>query len=57
MRSTPKSFWTYQPASETPTLDQAIAAGVISTCTKQSEWDQLSPGMKRAIMRNQFVTE
>src|SRR6516225_5150085 len=37
---TPKSFWTYQAASETPPPPPGVS---------KEEWDSLSPGMRREI--------
>lgn len=47
----PKSFWSYRAATETPSLEQAISSGAISKNTTQEEWDKLTPGMKREILR------
>jgi predicted kinase len=41
-RPTPKSFWSYQAATETPLAPPGIA---------QKEWESLSPGMRREIVR------
>ena len=49
---TPKSFWTYQSSSETPSLTEAVSAGAIKKGTTEKEWDTLSPGMKREILRS-----
>lgn len=49
---TPKSFWTYQSSSETPSLAEAVSAGAIKKSTTEKEWDTLSPGMKREILRS-----
>jgi hypothetical protein len=49
-RTTPRSFWTRQ-APESPTLEQAIAVGGISPTTTWPEWESLSPGMRREIVR------
>ena len=51
-RATPKSFWSYQAATETPSLAAAIEAGAIATSTTVAQWDQLTPGMKREIVRS-----
>jgi hypothetical protein len=50
--ATPKSFWSYQASSETPSLEEAIRIGAISPKTTQVEWDRLSPGFKREIVRS-----
>lgn len=52
MTSTPKSFWSYQ-APEPPTLSRAIALGAINASTSQAQWEALSPGMRREIVRSQ----
>lgn len=52
MDSTPKSFWSYQSSTETPSLEEAIKLGAISSNTTQKEWEQLSPGMRREICRS-----
>lgn len=49
---TPKSFWSYQAATETPSLEYAIAANAISANTTQQQWEALSPGMRREIVRS-----
>jgi hypothetical protein len=49
--TTPKSFWSYQASTKTPTLDAAIKARVIAPATTEAEWQSLSPGMRREIMR------
>lgn len=48
---TPKTFWTYHAATETPTLATAIALGKIAATTTKEEWEKLTPGMKREIVR------
>lgn len=50
--ATPKSFWSYQASSETPSLEEAIKLGAIAAKTTQEEWDRLSSGMKREIVRS-----
>jgi hypothetical protein len=50
--ATPKSFWSYQASGETPSLAEAIELKAISAKTTQVEWDRLSPGMKREIVRS-----
>lgn len=47
-----KSFWTYQAATETPSLEQAIRAGAIAASTTQEQWEAMSPGMRREIVRS-----
>ena len=49
---TPKSFWSYQSSEPTPNLESAIRAGAIAKNTTQQQWEQLSPGMRREIMRS-----
>lgn len=51
-RPTPKSFWDYQAATETPTLQDAVLRGAISSKTTESQWAKLSPGMRREIVRS-----
>jgi hypothetical protein len=51
--ATPKSFWSYQTSEPTPSLEEAIALGAINAKTTQVEWDRLSPGFKREIVRGQ----
>jgi len=46
--ATPESFWTYQ-APPAPDFD-SLPPGVIN-CDR-AEWESLSPGMRRAIMRD-----
>lgn len=48
---TNKSFWTYQSSTETPSLDEALKAGVIAPDTNLMQWESLSPGMRREICR------
>jgi hypothetical protein len=47
----PRTFWTYQAATPTPTLEQAIAAGAIAATTTPAQWAALTPGMRREIVR------
>jgi hypothetical protein len=47
----PETFWTYQSATSTPTLESAIAAGAIKADTAPEQWEALSPGMRREIVR------
>lgn len=44
--STPKDFWTYQSGSETPSSPPA------GSKMSKSEWESLSPGMRREIHRS-----
>jgi hypothetical protein len=39
------------PATETPTLAEAVAAGAIAAATTPEEWTKLTPGMRREIVR------
>lgn len=52
-----KSFWMYQADSPTPSLDEAIKIGAINELTTQTEWDKLTPGMKREIVRSKKVSK
>jgi hypothetical protein len=47
-----KAFWSYQASSETPSLGAAIAANAISVDTTLQQWEALSPGMRREIVRS-----
>jgi hypothetical protein len=47
---TPKDFWSYKPATETPTVEQ-VPEGAIKPGTTQAEFEQLSPGMRREVGR------
>ena len=49
--ATPKSFWSYQASAETPSLAEAIQLKTISPNTTEEQWNTLSPGMKREIVR------
>lgn len=51
-RPTPKSFWSYQSSEETPSLATAIAIGAISAGTTDSQWQSITPGMRREIVRS-----
>jgi len=42
----------WKPSRPTPTLEQAIRAGAISPDTTAEQWAQMSPGYRRAIIRN-----
>jgi hypothetical protein len=44
-------YWTYQ-ADPTPSLADAIAAGAIAADTTDAKWHQLTPGMRREIVRS-----
>jgi predicted Fe-S protein YdhL (DUF1289 family) len=44
-------FWTYRPATETPSLSQAIEAGAVRADTTEAQWNQMTPGMKREVVR------
>lgn len=46
------AFWSYQAATATPSLQAAIDAGAISATTTQAQWDAMSPGMRREIVRS-----
>lgn len=48
---TNKSFWTYTPSTETPSLEEALKAGAIAPDTNLMQWESLSPGMRREICR------
>lgn len=50
-----KSFWTYQAATATPTLAEAIRLGAIAADTTDAQWEALSPGMRREIVRSTRV--
>jgi hypothetical protein len=49
-------FWTYQAATPTPTLAEALAVKAIAPGTTEREWNQLTPGMKREIVRGKGGT-
>lgn len=49
---TPESFWSYKPATATPSLDEALAIGAISQGTTEDTWQSLTPGMRREIVRS-----
>lgn len=44
-------FWGYKPYSPTPDLAKAIASGAIADTTTLQQWESLSPGMRREIVR------
>ena len=43
-----ESYWTYKPASRTPTVDELPPGAFRGT---QEQFSQLSPGMRREIER------
>ena len=49
---TPKSFWSYQAGSETPSLEEAVHIGAVASNTTTAQWEALSPGMRREIVRS-----
>ncbi len=51
-RATPKNFWSYQSSTPTPSLEEAVNAGAIHPKTTQQQWEALSPGMRREIVRS-----
>lgn len=44
------SFWSYQAGSPTPSAAEAVALGAFRGT--DHEWQQLSPGMRREIVRS-----
>ena len=48
MSRNPVSFWSYIPASRTPTVDDLPAGAFRGT---QGEFESLTPGMRREIER------
>lgn len=42
----------YKPSEPTPTLVEAVALKAISPSTTEAEWDKLTPGMKREVVRS-----
>lgn len=48
---TPESFWSWKPASPTPTYSEIVALGVMADSTTLEDWESLSPGMRREIVR------
>lgn len=44
-------FFTYKPDSPTPSREDAIARGAVPEGTTDKEWQALSPGMRREIVR------
>lgn len=52
-----KAFWSYQADTETPSLEYAIAANAISANTTHQQWDALSPGMRREILRSAIARQ
>lgn len=49
MKRKAHSFWTYQASEPTPTHAEAVEAGAFGGT--ETEWHQLSPGMRREILR------
>lgn len=47
-----KGFWSYKASGETPTLEAAIEIGAIPKDTTLQQWEALSPGMRREIVRS-----
>lgn len=47
-------FWSYQPSGITPTLEAAIEIGAIANDTTLQQWEALSPGMRREIVRSKL---
>jgi len=46
------TYWTYKAATPTPSLAEAIAAGAVGATVSLAEWEALSPGMRREIVRS-----
>lgn len=46
---TPKSFWTYQAATETPDYSE-LPEGTFHG--SRAQWEAFSPGMRREIVRS-----
>ena len=51
-----KGFWSYQASGETPILEAAIGIGAIGKETTLQQWEALSPGMRREIIRTKLKT-
>ena len=51
-KSDADDYWTYKAASKTPELAEAIEAKAIHPKTTDAEWQKLSPGMRREILRS-----
>jgi hypothetical protein len=47
-----ETYWTYQAATSTPTLAEAIEAGAVKPDTSEAAWNSLTPGMRREIVRS-----
>jgi hypothetical protein len=47
-----EEYWTYKASTPTPSWIDAIWCGAISSKTTENEWYQLSPGMRREIVRS-----
>ena len=47
-----KSHWMYQASEETPSLKAAVEKGAIHKDTTEEQWNQMSPGMRREIVRS-----
>lgn len=45
------SFWTYQAGSDTPSIEDAIAAKAVHPDMTADDWTKLTPGMRREIVR------
>ena len=48
---TPASFWSYRASEPTPSYAEAVEAGAVAD-GDPNVWEQLSPGMRREIMRS-----
>ena len=46
-----ETYWTYKAASLTPSFEDAQACGAVSPSMTEDSWHQLSPGMRREIVR------
>lgn len=51
-QDTGEKYWTYQSSTPTPSLEEAIKLGAIAANTTEEKWHQLSPGMRREIVRS-----
>jgi hypothetical protein len=47
-----ESYWSYKPSEETPSLEHALSKGAIHPDTTEKEWGQMSPGMRREVVRS-----
>jgi hypothetical protein len=45
------SYWTYQ-AGDIPTYAEAVAIGAVAAGSSEAEWERLSPGYRREIVRS-----